>query len=160
MDSKDIREKIGKMQEYYDIPLLISGDLDRGSFNMINDGTEYGMQIYQANDEYLKGDYDKSADTWREVLRLNGNYNTAFIGIGRSQVRQEKYEEAMENFKMAHDRENYGRAYRYYRKIVIERNIGWVVAIIAAVLLIPLIIGRVRKMKEEVKNYERTGLLG
>ena len=61
---------------------------------------------------------------------------------------------------MAHDRENYGRAYRYYRKIVIERNIGWVVAIIAAVLLIPLIIGRVRKMKEEVKNYERTGLLG
>ncbi len=122
--------------------------------------TEYGMLIYQANDEYLKGDYDKSADTWREVLRLNGNYNTAFIGIGRSQVRQEKYEEAMENFKMAHDRENYGRAYRYYRKIVIERNIGWVVAIIAAVLLIPLIIGRVRKMKEEVKNYERTGLLG
>ena len=121
--------------------------------------TEYGALIYRANDEYLKGNYDQSADTWREVLKLNSNYNTAFIGIGRSQVRQEKYAEAMENFKMAHDRENYGRAYRYYRKILIERNIGWVVAIIAALLLIPLIIGKARKMKEEVKNYERTGLL-
>ena len=121
--------------------------------------TEYGALIYRANDEYLKGNYDQSADTWREVLKLNSNYNTAFIGIGRSQVRQEKYAEAMENFKMAHDRENYGRAYRYYRKILFERNIGWVVAIIAALLLIPLIIGKARKMKEEVKNYERTGLL-
>ena len=122
--------------------------------------TEYGRLIYQASDEYLKGDYAKSAETWEEVLNLNANYNLAFIGIGRSLVREERYEEAMDYFKMAHDRENYGRAYRYYRKIAIERNIGWIVAIVAALLLIPLTIGRARKMKEEVKTYERTGLLG
>ena len=122
--------------------------------------TEYGALIYKASDQYLKGDYDASADTWREVLKLNANYNLAFIGIGRSLVRQEQYEEAMDYFKMAHDRENYGRAYRYYRKIVVERNIGWVVAIIAVVLILPLVFKRIRRMKEEVKAYERTGLLG
>ncbi len=121
--------------------------------------TEYGNLIYQANDEYLKGDYDKSADTWRELLTMNANYNLAFIGIGRSLVRQEHYEEAMHYFEMAHDRENYGRAYRYYRKIAIERNIGWVVAVIVLLLAVPFAIGRARKMKEEVKHYERTGLL-
>lgn len=117
--------------------------------------TEYGNLIYKASDEYLKGDYEGSADTWREVLKLNANYNLAFIGIGRSLMRQEQYEEAMAYFKMAHDRENYGRAYRYYRKEVVERNIGWIVAVIACALIIPPIIRRVKKSKAEVEAYER-----
>lgn len=117
--------------------------------------TEYGSLIYDASDLYLKGDYDGSADTWRDVLKLNANYNLAFIGIGRSLMRQEHYEEAMSYFKMAHDRENYGRAYRYYRKIVVERNIGWIVGIIAALLIVPPIIRQVKKSKAEVEAYER-----
>ena len=117
--------------------------------------TEYGNLIYQANDEYLKGDYDGSADTWREVLKLNANYNSAFIGIGRALMRQEHYGEAMEYFKMAHDRENYGRAYRYYRKEMVEKNIGWVVAVIVVLLVIPMTIRKVKSAKEEVAAYER-----
>ncbi len=117
--------------------------------------TEYGRLIYQASDEYLKGEYDKSADTWREVLKLNANYNLAFIGIGRSLMRQEDYEEAMRYFKMAHDRENYGRAYRYYRKIVVERNIVWIVIAVAALLIVPPVIGFIKKTRAEVSAYER-----
>ena len=115
--------------------------------------TEYGNLIYQASDQYLSGDYDGSADTWREVLKLNANYNLAFIGIGRSLMREENYEKAMEYFKMAHDRQNYGRAYRYYRKELVERNIGWVVAVIAAVLILPVAFRRIKMMKAEVKEY-------
>ena len=117
--------------------------------------TEYGDLIYKASDEYLRGDYDGSADTWREVLKLNANYNLAFIGIGRALMRQEKYTDAMEYFKMAHDRDNYGRAYRYYRKEWVERNIGWIVALIAAVLIVPLIVRQVKKMRWEVEAYEQ-----
>jgi len=122
--------------------------------------TDYGSLIYQASDQYLSGDYDGSADTWREVLRLNANYNLAFIGIGRSLMRQEKFEEAMEYFKMAYDRENYGRAYRYYRKELIEDNIIWIVVAVAAVLVVPLIIRQGKKMKEEVEAYERRKAAG
>ena len=118
--------------------------------------TEYGNLIYQASNQYLKGDYDGSADTWREVLKLNANYNLAFIGIGRALMRQEQYGEAMEYFKMAHDRENYGRAYRYYRKQLVEQNIGWIVAGVACLLIIPLAVGSVKKMKREVEAYERS----
>ena len=117
--------------------------------------TEYGSLIYKASDEYLRGDYEGSADTWREVLKLNANYNLAFIGIGRSLLRQEQYKEAMDYFKMAHDRENYGRAYRYYRKEVVERNIIWIVVVIACLLIVPPIIQFVKKSKAEVEAYER-----
>ena len=68
---------------------------------------------------------------------------------------REQYKEAMDYFQMAHDRENYGRAYRYYRKILVEKNIGWIVAGAACLLIIPLAVGRVKKMKWEVEAYER-----
>ncbi|MBR6525623.1 MAG: hypothetical protein IKT57_06605 [Clostridia bacterium] len=117
--------------------------------------TEYGSLIYLASDQYLRGEYDESADTWREVLRLNANYNLAFIGIGRALMRQENYKEAMDYFKMAYDHENYGRAYRYYRKELVEENIVWAVAAIVIVLVVPLVVLQVKKMKMEVEAYER-----
>ena len=117
--------------------------------------TEYGELIYLANDQYLKGRYEESADTWREVLKLNANYDPAFIGIGRSLLREEQYGEAMRYFKMAHDRENYGRAYRYYRKESVEKRVGWIVAVIAALLIVPLILRQVKKIKMEVEANER-----
>ena len=116
--------------------------------------TDYGNLIFEATDQYLKGDYDASADTWREVLKLNANYNLAFIGIGRALMRQENFEEAMKYFKMAYDQENYGRAYRYFRKERIEQNIGWIVAIAVVLIAVILICKMVRKMKWEVQVYE------
>lgn len=117
--------------------------------------TEYGELIYKASDEYLRGDYETSADTWREVLKLNANYNLAFIGIGRSLMRQDQYEEAMEYFKMGHDRENYGRAYRYYRKELVEKNIGWVVAVVIVLIVIVFVRKFVQKVKTEVAENDR-----
>jgi len=128
---------------------------ENGSSITVFTTTEYGDLIYLANEQYMRGDYDGSADTWREVLKLNANYNMAFVGIGRSLMRQEKFEEALEYFKMAYDRENYGRAYRYYRKESVEDNIGWIIGAVAAVLIVPLMIRGIGQMKEEVEEHER-----
>ena len=117
--------------------------------------TEYGALIFQAINEYTRGDYDVSADTWYSVLKQNANYKSAYIGIGRSLTRQEKYGEAMDYFKLAHDRRNYGRAFKYFRKEWIERNAVWIAVILLAVILIPLGIGRIRRMRGEVEDYER-----
>ncbi len=122
--------------------------------------TDYGNLIYRANDEYLRGQYDTSADTWREVMKLNANYDPAFIGIGRALLREEKYADAMRYFKMAHDRENYGRAYRYYRKESAEKSIGWIVAVLAALLIVPLLVSGVKKMRMEVEADERRKAAG
>lgn len=117
--------------------------------------TEYGNLIYEANDAYLSGDYDGSAVIWEEVLKLNANYNLAFIGIGRSLMRQDRYEEAMDYFKMAYDRDNYGRAFRFFRKVWVEENVGWMIVVLAAILIIPLVIRMFKKMRMEVEAHER-----
>ena len=116
--------------------------------------TEYGMLIYNAIETYLRGEYDESADLWREVMKLNANYPMAFRGIGRALLRQEKFKEAMDYFEKAHDQTNYGRAFKLYRKIWVEENIWWIALILAVLLVVPLALGRRKRAKWEVMMYE------
>ncbi len=118
--------------------------------------TEYGTMVFNAIDTYVRGDYDESADLWRSVMTLNANYPLAFRGIGRALVRQNKFKEAMDYFEKAHDRQNYGRAFKLYRKEWVERNVWWLVLILAVLLIVPLAIGRVKRMKWEVIIHERS----
>ncbi len=121
--------------------------------------TEYGSLIYKANDQYLKGNYDESAATWKQVQKLNANYPLAYIGIGRSQMRQDDFEGAMENFKKAYNRVNYSKAYRYYRQRWMEKNILWVVLAVLALVVIFVSRGVIRRKKREVEMYDRSKAL-
>ena len=80
----------------------------------------------------------------------------AFRGIGRTVLRQNKFEEAMEYFKMAHDRENYGRTFKLYRKEWIEKNALWIFLGVILLLIVPLILGRIKRMKWEVIMHEQS----
>ena len=114
--------------------------------------TEYGSLIYQATAEYNRGEYDKSAETWMEVLKQNGNYDLAYIGVGRAELQRGNYKTACDYFKMARDADNYSEAFRYYRSDLVEKNIGWIFGIAAVVLVVPAVIGKVKKIKWEVDN--------
>ena len=129
-------------------------DQNEGSITIFTP-TEYGNLIYDASSAYLRGDYDGSAAYWEKVLQHNSNYNMAFIGIGRSLMRNDQYAEAMEYFKMAMDRENYGRAFKLYRKIWVEENITWILILVALVLIVPVTLSTLKRKKMEVEFHER-----
>lgn len=114
--------------------------------------TEYGKLINDALNTYKIGKYDISANYWKEVLKLNGNYDLAYIGIGRSLLRQDKYKEAMDYFKLKLDYKNYSKAYKLYRKERIEDNISYF--FIAFFIFIAFIIVKntVKKVRKEVNE--------
>jgi len=112
--------------------------------------TEFGNLVYDAMAQFDMGEYDASEQSWIKAKELNGNYNLAYIGIGRALLRQEKYKDAMEYFELKYDRENYSKAFKQYRKIWIEENIGIVTVVIVLLFLVPLGIGKVRKIKREI----------
>ena len=114
--------------------------------------TDYGAMIYTATEQYLKGFYDESAESWRQVLARNGNYDLAYIGIGRALLREDQYKEAMHCFEVARDSKNYGEALRLYRKVWVEENVNWIFPLILALLIGPLLIGRVKRMRAEVSG--------
>ncbi|MBR5667621.1 MAG: hypothetical protein IKW95_08040 [Lachnospiraceae bacterium] len=114
--------------------------------------TSYGKLINKALSLYRVGEYDKSADVWRDVLKYNGNCELAYVGIGRSLLRQKRYKEAMDQFEIARDSVNYSKAFKYYREEVVEDNIVWFIVIIAALILIPKGIKTAKRLRKEISE--------
>ena len=112
--------------------------------------TNYGSLIYKATEQFACGEYDESAETWSKVLEYNGNYDLAYIGLSKACLRQKKYKEAMDYAKVKRDRRNYSKAFKYYRKEWIERNIGWIMGVIIALIVISFVIKIVKKIKWEL----------
>nr|MCR5279842.1 hypothetical protein [Lachnospiraceae bacterium] len=116
--------------------------------------TEFGSLVYKAMELFDQGKYDESQQAWEQVMALDGSYDLAYIGIGRALLRTEHYKEAMEYFELKYDDENYSKAFQQYRKQWINENIGWIIAVILVLVLVPSCIGWVRKMKYQVDNAD------
>lgn len=117
--------------------------------------TEFGDMIHNALSEYRAGHYDQSSAYWEQVLQRNGNYELAYIGIGRSLLRQEKYQEAMKYFEVKRDSMNYSRAWKYYRKEWVEKNMGYVIIVLLALAAILPIVKFIKKVRWEARlEYE------
>jgi len=104
------------------------------------DLTGYGLLINQAINEYKAGRYESSAAVWEDVLKMNGNYDLAYIGIGRAALRQGEYRKAMRYYSLKHYREGYGKAFQLYRKEWTEENLWWILLILGAVIILPVAI--------------------
>ncbi len=121
--------------------------------------TDYGKLIYAASEQYTSGDYEGSATTWKEVQKMNANYTLAYIGIGRAQLRQDQFEDAMKNFKTAHSRENYSKVFRYWRQEWMRKNILWIVIFILVLVGFFTIRGMIKKIRWEVNEHDRSKTL-
>lgn len=144
------RQPVSLEHSGYD--LLVLDPLDGAITLMIP--TEYGKLVYQAIDQFDQGNYTGSGESWEQVMQINGNYDLAYIGIGRSLLRQERYREAMDYFELKYDDENYSKAYKQYRKEWVEEHIVIIVIVILALFLIPMAVGRMKAIKHEIDTDE------
>ena len=132
--------------------LLVMDSLDN-AFTLFTPNA-FGRLVYQAYEEYNAGDYDTSGETWSKVMELDGNYDQAYIGMGRALMRQKEYKEAMKLFKLKWDRTNYSKAFKQYRKEWVEKNIGWIILVFFVVVILPLLIGRIKKIKFQIDTAD------
>lgn len=114
--------------------------------------TKYGKMINEGLAEYKIGNYDKSADIWRDVLKMNGNYDQAYIGIGRALLRKGQYKDAMKYFELKLDTKNYSKAFKLYREEWFEENIGIILLILVILVLLGFGVGFVKKARREVEK--------
>ena len=138
--------------EHMNHDLLVLDSLDGAVTLFIT--TEFGELIYDAIEQFDAGDYEGSGKSWERVKELDGNYDLAYIGIGRSLLRQERYEEAMEYFELKYDDENYSKAYKQYRKEWVQENIVLIVVVLLLVFLVPMGIGKIRALKKEIDTAD------
>lgn len=151
----------GNMDGYFKKPIAIDhmgNDLlvldDQDCSITLFTNTIFGKNIFKAIEQFQLGQYTESGQSWQAVMDMNGNYDLAYIGIGRSLLRQKKYGEALDYFKLKYDEDNYSKAFKQYRKAWVEDHIGIIFVLFFLVLIVPLAIGKVKKLKIEIDTAD------
>ncbi len=116
------------------------------------DLTVYGQKINDALAEYRKGRYGSSAILWEDVLKANGNYDLAYIGIGRAAFRDGDYLKAMRYYKLKHYQEGYGKAFQLYRKQWMEINLWKILLVLAIIIIAPPAVRFSIKLTKEIRE--------
>ncbi|MNE67704.1 hypothetical protein D3C80_1633260 [compost metagenome] len=85
------------------------------------------------------------------MLKLNANYDIAYIGIGKSLLMEKNNKEAMKYFKLGMDRDGYSVAFKRYRREVMQEHFGTFltsVMLLAAVWIAYRIFGFWRRKRQ------------
>lgn len=124
----------------------------------VYDLSDYGSTLHDAVVLYNKGLYNEADPLWREVLRYNANSDIAHVGIGKVYYMNGQYKEAMNEFELANDRENYSRSYELYRKEYIRDNFTLFMTVII-ILIVLIVLWRVlgKKIVKNIKAKKEGG---
>ncbi len=117
--------------DYYGDSLIVADQ--GGACVKVFSPTAYAKQVLGAIDCHEQGDYEREAEIWEEVKREYIGSELAYLGLGKAEFTLKNYTAAMENFKLANNKEYYSKAYKAYRKDWGYKNIGWLLGA-AAVL--------------------------
>jgi len=98
---------------YHDNKILVVDSMNKNI--VVLEYTEFATLVNQATNYYFEGDYISASKIWEDVLVLNTNYYLAYAGIGKAQLRDGNYQDAMVNLKLGYDDYNYSKAYKQYR---------------------------------------------
>ncbi|TYQ17042.1 UNVERIFIED_CONTAM: NHL repeat-containing protein [Acetivibrio alkalicellulosi] len=124
---------------------LIVLDRDLGEV-IIFETTNYGSYINTAIALQHEGRDEETAKFWSKVLKLNANFELAYVGVGKALLADGNNKEAMKYFKIGMDQKYYSIAFKRYRNEVLKANLGYVLTALM-VLLICFIVFKIFKNK-------------
>ncbi|MFT3951856.1 MAG: hypothetical protein QM689_07945 [Oscillospiraceae bacterium] len=107
--------------------------------------TVFGKYVHKAFALYDEGKYTEAENDWAEVLKRDGTYTMAYVGLGKAYLGEEKYKDAMDNFKEAYDQLNYDKAFRYYREAWLRDNFNNILIGVLIFILVVMVVKKLRK---------------
>lgn len=109
--------------------------------------TNYGSLLISALEEENNRNYTAAVEAWKDVLKYNSNFDTAYIGVGKSLHRAGDYDAAMDYFEAAYDAVNYSASYREVRKLWISgKSLGFIPNLLIIVGVVALLVFAVLKL--------------
>jgi sugar lactone lactonase YvrE len=142
----------GEVKSRFEYPSSIAVDeegrvyvLDRDRNNIqVFKPTRFAELIHEASQLYYNGRYQEALVPWREVLEIDENYPLAHRGVGKALMKQEKWKEAMAEFKKGEDQEGYSLAFAEYRHDLLRQYFGWIV--LAAAVVVYAVVWIIRRL--------------
>lgn len=108
-------------------------DRDRNNIQIFQP-TRFAELVHQASQLYFNGRYQDALIPWKEVLKIDENYPLAHRGVAKALMKEEKWTEAMKEFKLGEDQDGYSKAFSEYRHDIMRKYLGWI--LIAAAIVV------------------------
>ena len=126
---------LGTGQGEFAIPAAITVDhegnlyvLDSSKGNIqVFEPTAFIRKVQQATILYNDGDYDGASALWQEVMAIDKTYPLAHMGLAATAYKAGDWQGAMEGYRYANDRAQYGKAFSEYRYVFMQEHFFWVV---------------------------------
>lgn len=96
--------------------------------------TVFGNIVHEATALYNGGYYEEALDPWLEVLKRDGNYRRAYLGISSAYYNMGRYKESMEYAKKADASGRYNRAFERYRSQWLREHLTAILIVIALLI--------------------------
>ncbi len=130
---------------------ILVADLNRRSIEVYAP-TKYGSLINAGLEAQSRYDYAEAAGYWEQVLDINSSFYYANLVVGKSQLRDGQYKEAMDNFYIGADRSYYSSAYAKVSKEWMTDNFTMIVAVIVAVIVLLVAFSLYKKYSKKDKK--------
>lgn len=116
--------------------------------------TEYGSLINEAVGLRYDGDEVLAVEKWKQVLKLNSNFELANVGIGKSYLAAGDNKNAMKYLKLGMNRPYYSIALKRYRNEILKDNLGYVLTGGIVLIIGFKVYGYIKKKKEGVMDED------
>ncbi|GGF27265.1 hypothetical protein GCM10010954_27900 [Halobacillus andaensis] len=117
--------------EVDDVGRLYVTDREQGNIQ-VYEPTEFTTVLHQGLALFEEGYYVQSEDYWNEILRLNSSFGLAHTAKGEALYKQQEYDEALEEFELANDKDGYSNAFWEIRYRWMENHLAGAFMIIIA----------------------------
>ncbi len=122
--------------------------------------TAFGKKLREGYILYEKGLFEESIKPFEEVLTMAGNYESAYIGIGKALQLKGDYKGAMEYFKKGYSKSDYSAAYGRYRSQMMRQYFPiamTVIIILSVVGVVAFRMWRKKHPKQKKPALDRRG---
>lgn len=116
--------------------------------------TEYGRLINEAVGLRYDGDETKAVEMWREVLKLNENFELANTGIGKAYLTAKDNESAMYYLRLGMNKEYYSIAFKRYRNDILKENMNYLLTGMVVIIIGYMVVSKVVKKKKGIVKEE------
>ena len=121
--------------------------------------TQFGHYLKKAFKKYDEGLYVEAKEDWEQVIKRDGCYTQAYVGLGKAALKEEQYSKALDYFKTAYDQDDYDKAYKYAREAFLREHFTAIIVIIALLIVLVKVKGILNKKGIYlIKRKKKTGL--
>ncbi|WP_314586010.1 YIP1 family protein [Paenibacillus terrigena] len=135
--------------------LVVDGGINR---LILFEPTRYGASIKKAAVAISNGKSEEATEAWKEALKLNGNFEIAYVGMGKAMMKEGNYEQALDYFKEGNNRKFYSQAFKEYRSDYLWNHFGTIMIVLILSIAVVVTGNIIWKKRKQAVHYTEVGI--